>query len=309
MPPPHKPSMDSQLEAKFRADGHAVAYKRLPNKLMNKPISTIKEELKKLSTETDPTLKRTLLTRDEYITYYRCAQTIKKKCARKVNKDDHAKYVTWDLVKEKVKPIRSGADKSQKNRYVRESAEVYHALRMDYLKSRSPGTKIEPTSSVEIHRLAGLLVGYNGAELGVEGDGTVGINFSVLIEFKLTLLALSSFIQSNIAKHISSVFRKLRSKERENDATSTGNCFHWLRRFVLFLFSNFLISTLLSLLLKPPLTLVIHQLPALERQVIISRHQMMTKRRTKATPNSMRTHLIFSNRKEFCSFGCAVSTQ
>lgn len=185
--------MDIQLEAKFSNFGHADAYRRLPKKLMNKPIHTIKEELKKLSNDVDPTHNRVLLTRSEYIRYWQCAQVIKKKCARKVNKD-RSKYLPWKLVKEQVKPIRSGADQTQKNRYIRDSAVAYHALRTNYWEERSPGAKVKPAVSQEIHRFAGLLVAYNGVELEDNGDGTVRIEFSVLIEFKLILFALSSFI-------------------------------------------------------------------------------------------------------------------
>lgn len=127
-----------------------------------------------MSTKTDPIRNQTLLTEEEYIAYYQFAQAIKINCSRKVKKD-HAKYVPWKLVKEKIKPIRSGANKAQKKQYIRESAEAYHALRTDLLTKLFPDTKIERASSTEIHRLAGLLVAYNGVELEDEGDGTVRI--------------------------------------------------------------------------------------------------------------------------------------
>lgn len=175
--------MDSQLEEKFRSLGHGDIYDRLlPKKLMNKSSDKIKSQLKKLSKDTDPTLNRVPLTKDQYIHYWRCAQVIKKKCARQSK--EHARYVPWRLVKEKVKPIRSGSNKTHKNEYVRKAAEEYNKLRTEHWKNRFPEAVIKPASSSEINRLAGLLVGYNGTELEDEGDGTVGIG----IEFESELV-------------------------------------------------------------------------------------------------------------------------
>lgn len=166
--------MDTQLEAKFRSRGHSDVYNRLlPKKLMNKSTDKIKSELKKLSEDTDPTLNRPPLTREEYIHYWQCAQVIKKKCARQPK--EHARYVPWRLVKEKVTPIRPGANKTHKNDYVRKAAEAYDKLRIEHWKNKFPAVDIKPASSSEINRLAGLLVGYNGTELEDAGDGTVGI--------------------------------------------------------------------------------------------------------------------------------------
>lgn len=171
--------MDRQLEEQFRAFDDLEAYQRLPSKLMNRSLDFIKDEIKKLSQNIDPTLKRVLLTRDEYIRYWRIAQTIKKNSSRKSKAAiDRTRYLPWKQFKEKTKPIRPGANSTQKNAYVREAAKEYHSLRNGYLKEISGTDLVLPLPfavSEEIHRFAGLLVAYNGEEIEDPGDGTVRI--------------------------------------------------------------------------------------------------------------------------------------
>lgn len=174
--PPLK-SMDRQLEEQFKASGHEQAYQRLPSNLMNRSLDCIKDEIKKLSQNVDPTLNRVLLARAEYVRYWRIAQTIKQKSSRKSKTAvDRTKYLPWKRFKEKKKPIRPGANSTQKNKYVREAAKEYHALRNAYLKEISGSDLALPLPfavSEEIHRFAGLLVAYNGDEIEDTGDGTV----------------------------------------------------------------------------------------------------------------------------------------
>lgn len=159
--------MDQQLKEAFERQGKLDIYERLPTKLMTKKREAIKKALKSLSTS-GPEVSR--LTRSEYIQLWMKAQVIKRTSARKAT-DDHSKYVPLHQCKAVIKKLRSGADKTIRNKYVKNAAEEYHKLRNAFLDSSN--NPINPASSGEINRFASWLVGYNDPELDDNHDGTV----------------------------------------------------------------------------------------------------------------------------------------
>ena len=194
--PKQTKSMDLQLKELFEKKGHPFKqlYNRLPPKFMTKPLSKIKDELKKLTDAGGPNGLR--LERSCYIQMYQHAKVIKRKCGRTVPSDDSSLHVPLSKLKEKVSRMRPGGDQTYKNKYIREAARSYHALRNEYLLSKGfkmkkpkepnsnesnsnestneePKNTIEPASYAEIGRFVGWLTGLNDPELDCDGDGTV----------------------------------------------------------------------------------------------------------------------------------------
>lgn len=201
-------SMDLQLKEIFEKKGHPFKeiYKRLPPKLMTKPLPKIKDELKKLINVGGPDGLR--LDRPSYIQMYQQAKVIKQKSGRKVQSDDSSFHVPLSKLKETISRMKPGGDQPYKNKYVREAARAYHTARNEHLlsmgfkmkepkkpnnsqpnesnssqsneSSSNPSSSndsskniIEPASYAEIGRFTGWLVGLNDPDLDCIGDGTV----------------------------------------------------------------------------------------------------------------------------------------
>lgn len=137
---------------------------------MRLDIKIIKSTIKNLNE------KDNKLTRQQYIEILNHCKFLKSKYSRN-RKPDNAKYLPIVDYKAKINKLKGNPNAKVKNQYIRNCAEIYHKLRISFIKKKSDYNqeKDDVASSTEISRLAAFLVGFNDPVLDdFCKDSTVG---------------------------------------------------------------------------------------------------------------------------------------